>query len=157
MSRTIEMLGSQTLGHLHDAIYNAFDRGDEHMYEFQVGGKKPMDRKAARYTLKDAMEGSFGDDEAGNADRTAIGSLGLKTRQSFFYWFDFGDDWWHRISVVSIGQKAPGVKYPRVTQVVGKSPPQYPGEEEDDDEDDEDDEVEVEEEDKEGSDDEGSK
>jgi hypothetical protein len=41
--RTIQICGDQTLEDLHEAIFNAFDREDEHMYEFQVGGKGPMD------------------------------------------------------------------------------------------------------------------
>jgi len=39
MSRTIEIQGEQTLEDLHYAIFEAFDREDNHMYEFQVGGK----------------------------------------------------------------------------------------------------------------------
>jgi hypothetical protein len=50
----------------------------------------------------------------------------------FAYWFDYGDDWWHRIDVVRIADEAPKGKYPRVTERVGESPPQYPDWEEED-------------------------
>jgi pRiA4b ORF-3-like protein len=135
VSRTLQMTGNQTLADLHDAIYDAFDRDDEHLYEFQFG-KKPMDRNAPRYGMK--PEEGFGgfdeDDEAGDAEETTLDSLGLKARNRFFYWFDFGDDWWHRIDVLRVEDEAPPGKYPRVTERVGGSPPQYPDWEDEGDE-----------------------
>ena len=127
VSRTIEIRGDQTLEDLHFAIYDAYDRDDEHMYEFQFG-KKPMDRKAPRYVMSIAMEDPFGDIDvpSGCVDETTLDSLELAPRRQFFYWFDFGDDWWHKIKVVAIGDELPAGKFPRVTQRIGKSPPQYP-------------------------------
>jgi hypothetical protein len=49
VSRTIEIKGSNTLEDLHKIIFKAFDREDEHMYEFQVGGRGPQDPNARRY------------------------------------------------------------------------------------------------------------
>ncbi len=124
--RTIQVRGNQTLHALHNAIFDAFDREDEHMYEFQVGGKKPMDPKARCYVLPMAMDSPFEDRKpAGNVTRATIGSLGLKKGQAFYYWFDFGDDWWHQINVAAIEDKAPPGKYPKVIKRVGESPPQY--------------------------------
>ncbi len=40
--------------------------------------------------------------------------------------FDFGDDWWHKIKVKSIGAEVPRGKLPKVVERVGESPPQYP-------------------------------
>jgi len=54
--RTIEIKGSQMLETLHQIIFKAFDRQDEHMYEFQVGGEGPNDPNARRYGLKAAMD-----------------------------------------------------------------------------------------------------
>jgi hypothetical protein len=48
--RKIEIRGDQTLKDLHFAIFNAFDREEEHLYEYQIGGKGPHDPKAARYS-----------------------------------------------------------------------------------------------------------
>ena len=127
ISRTIQIRGHQSLQALHDAIFRAFDREEEHMYEFQIGGKGPYDPKANCYVLPMAMRDPFGDTKpAGDVTRTAIGSLGLKVGQALGYWFDFGDDWWHQINVIAIEDGAPPGKYPRVTKRVGKSPPQYP-------------------------------
>lgn len=122
ISRVIQIRGDQTLENLHYAIFEAFDRFDEHMYEFQFG-KGPNDPKADRYTLTGDFD--IGENVAGDVSDTTIDSLGLKVDQAFGYWFDFGDDWWHQINVVAIEEKVPKGKFPRITTRVGKSPPQY--------------------------------
>lgn len=132
ISRTIEIRGDQSLGDLHEAIFDAFDRWDEHLYEFQFG-KKPMDPMAKVYgvnppdfDLKFVMEARY----EGEADETRIDSLALRVRSKFFYWFDFGDDWWHKITVKGIQDDVPIDVYPRVSKRVGESPPQYPDQDE---------------------------
>jgi hypothetical protein len=91
VSRTIQIRGDQTLAELHRTIFDAFDREQEHMYEFQIGGEGPMDPRARRYVLPAGMHG--GDKPAGGVKSTTIESLGLKVNDLFGYWFDFGDDW----------------------------------------------------------------
>jgi hypothetical protein len=123
VSRTIQIRGDRTLAELHRAIFDAFDREDEHMYEFQIGGEGPMDPKARRYVLPAGMHG--GDKPAGGVQSTTIESLGLKVNDLFGYWFDFGDDWWHQVDVLAVEEKAARGKFPKVVKRVGKSPPQY--------------------------------
>lgn len=126
VSRTIAIRGNHTLADLHCTIFDAFDREDEHLYEFQIGGKRPMDPKARRYGPPVATIDLFGETEgAKDAERTTLTSLGLKIGDVFAYWFDFGDDWWHHIKVLAIAEGAPSGKLPRVTRRVGESPPQY--------------------------------
>ena len=139
VARTIQIRGDQTLEVLHEAIFDAFDRFDEHLYQFEIGGKKPMDRKAARYVMPEAMDNPFADVPDIDAGQTEIGSLGFKPRQVFFYWFDFGDDWWHKLKVLNVHEDAPPGEFPIVTARVGQSPPQYPGLDDEDDESDEED------------------
>src|SRR3954465_7608645 len=55
VSRTIQLRGDQTPEGLHHAIFDAYGRWEEHMYEFQFG-KGPMDSKARRYVLPNALE-----------------------------------------------------------------------------------------------------
>jgi hypothetical protein len=127
ISRMILIRGNQTLEDLHVAIFDAFDRFDEHMYEFQFG-KGPMDPDGLRYVLPMAFEDKFDYSDnrpAGRVDQTTIDSLALTVDQPFGYWFDFGDDWWHQIDVESIEDMVPPGEYPKVTERVGKSPPQY--------------------------------
>jgi hypothetical protein len=123
ISRTIEIRGHRTLADLHATIFKAFDREEEHMYEFQIGGKGPQDPKAKRYGLHETIEDSYGKRKL--ASDTPIGSLNFKVGEPFGYWFDFGDDWWHQINVINIKEEAPVGKYPKVTKREGASPPQY--------------------------------
>ena len=142
VARTILIRGDQTLEQLHDAIFTAYDRFDEHLYEFQVGGKRTMDPKARRYVLSGMGSELFDDPEAaGTVTDTTLDDLGLKDGEAFAYWFDFGDDWWHQINVVAIREGGGSGKYPRITAKVGESPPQYPDlDDEGDDEEDNDEE-----------------
>jgi hypothetical protein len=126
VTRTIAIKGGQTLADLHRAIFKAFDREEEHMYEFQVGGQGPNDPDAQRYGLNHPFAAAMGDDDLdGYVDATRICELGLAVNEVFGYWFDFGDDWWHMVEVVAIAEKAPKGKYPKITARIGDSPPQY--------------------------------
>jgi hypothetical protein len=125
ISRTIQIRGDQTLEDLHQVIFEAYDRFDEHFYEFQFGNG-PHDPKGKRYVLPEMVRQERGDRTiAGDVTETTIDSLGLKVEQPFGYWFDYGDDWWHQIDVLKIEEKSLPVALPRVTKRVGKSPPQY--------------------------------
>lgn len=128
--RRIEARGDTTLAELHEAIYAAFDRHDEHMFEFRLNDMRPMACKSRRYVLPFVLEDDSWDTEkpAGDVTTTTIGTLGLKEKDTFDYWFDFGDDWWHEISIISIVDRAPDLEksYPKVTSRTGDSPPQYP-------------------------------
>jgi hypothetical protein len=130
ISRTIQIRGDQTLEDFHHAIFTAYDRFDEHFYEFQFG-KGPHDPKGKRYVLPQMLQQERGEPTiAGDVTKTRIDSLGLKVDQPFGYWFDYGDDWWHQIDVMAIEEKVPRGKFPKVTKRIGKSPPQYTDEEE---------------------------
>ncbi len=124
ISRWIEIRGDQTLEKLHEAIFQAYDRWEEHLYEFQLG-KRPFDPDGPSYGVPDE---SSGKKESGDARTTTLDDLGLKPERAFGYCFDFGDNWFHQIQVERIEKAIPTVTYPRVIKRVGKSPPQYPDE-----------------------------
>jgi hypothetical protein len=121
ISRVIEIRGDQTLEQLHQAIFQAYDRWDQHLYEFQLG-KRPFDPDGPNYGVADGSPGKKG---PGDARTTKLDDLGLTPHRVFGYWFDFGDDWYHQVQVERIEQAIPTATYPRVTRRVGKSPPQY--------------------------------
>lgn len=127
MARTIQIQGNQTLADLHQAIFHAFDREDEHMYEFQVGGQGPHDPQARRYGLPAALDDGPEQAQEGDVTQTPLDALDLQVDEIFGYWFDFGDDWWHQVNVISIEENAPAGDYPKVTRRIGASPPQYAG------------------------------
>jgi hypothetical protein len=121
ISRVIEIRGDQTLEQLHNAIFQAYDRWDQHLYEFQLG-KRPFDPDGLNYGVAEGRPGKKG---PGDARTTRLDDLGLTPDRVFGYWFDFGDDWYHQVQVTRIEQAIPTVAYPRIIRRVGKSPPQY--------------------------------
>lgn len=134
--RRIAVRGNQTLDDLHGAIYDAFDRDDEHLYSFyfpKPGSKgRARIREAQEYTCGYAAEGPFGDESDAKTTDAKLTSLGLTPRRKFYYLFDFGDEWWHEITVEQTDAPAEKGKYPRIVEMKGASPPQYPDPDEDD-------------------------
>ncbi len=126
VSRTIQIRGDQTLEDLHDVIFTAFDREDDNMYEFRLGNG-PHDPEGRYYVLPSELSGKSSKRKmiAGDVTKTRIATLGLKPADVFTYWFDFSDDWMHRVTVVSIEEKTVQGKYPRTIGRVGESPSQY--------------------------------
>jgi hypothetical protein len=120
-----------TLEILHDAIYEVFERFDPHLYEFQLDTKKPFDKPGRIYTINPKHLGPpvWGMDppSAGYVNETTLGALGLKPGDTFLYWFDFGDDWWHEIEVLENAPDAPAPGLPLVQDHLSKGdiPPQY--------------------------------
>jgi hypothetical protein len=85
VSRTIEIRGDQTLARLHATIFAAFDRDDEHLYEFQIGGRRPMDPLATRYGLPEPRGFGFAlgaPDPVKSAARAKLEVLGLERPRS---------------------------------------------------------------------------
>jgi len=118
--RIIEIKENQMLSSLHKAIFKAFDRFDEHQYSFFLSSKH-YDRESEYI--------SPGPDTGGMsklASRIRIDSLALYSAKKFLYLFDYGDEWWHEVELISVTKKITRGSYPRVAKKQGKSPPQYP-------------------------------
>lgn len=118
IARTIQMLGSHTLEDLHDVIFEAFNREEEHLWEFLIGGKDRYDKKNKHYG-PDMLE------RATDATETTLNSLNLKEGDAFGYVFDFGDDWEHSIFVTKIEETDKKKMEPKIVKRTGKAPPQY--------------------------------
>ncbi len=140
--RNIAIQDGHTLHDLHNIIFEAFDRDDEHMYSFFFphSGKKLNPRKIRQssdeythpYACEDREMFDSGS-EAHDASAVTIESLDLTEGQVFYYLFDFGDEWWHEITVEKIDGTADDEKYPRIIERKGDSPEQYPDPDEDED------------------------
>jgi len=116
--RLVEIRGNQTLADLHEVIFNAFDRFDEHLYSFYIG-----DKEFALILPEEALP----DDKLVSADRAVIEDLGLDVGNWLTYLFDYGDEWWHVVELVKIEEcSESSTNYPRVVEKRGQSPPQYP-------------------------------
>ena len=134
--RLLVLRGDQTLHDLHETIYLAFDRYDEHLYTFyfprartrqQGFGLQPREYASPNATReKDYFDGP----KRFNAARTRLDGLHLRVGQTFEYLFDFGDMWWHELKVVGIEPVDPKNELPMVAERHGDSPEQYPPNEE---------------------------
>lgn len=55
-----------------------------------------------------------------------LDELNLAEKEYIYYWFDFGDDWLHRIRIEKITQSDDADSYRfTVIKAVGEMPPQY--------------------------------
>jgi len=120
--RIIDIKGNQMLSSLHKAIFKAFNRFEEHQYSFFLSNK-PFDRES-EYT----SAGISADGTSKLATRIRIDSVELYGGPKFLYLFDYGDEWWHNVELISVTQRVTRANYPRVVKKQGKSPPQYSSE-----------------------------
>jgi len=115
--RLIEIEEDADLETLHLAIQASVDFDNDHLYEFFIANN-PTGGEKERF-----------DDENGGLWERPIGKMfPLPNHKKLFYLFDYGESWYFKITK---GRKKPmpaesGVRYPRIVEVVGKNPQQYP-------------------------------
>ena len=138
--RKIAIREGQNLHDLHNFIFDAFDRDDEHLYSFffphsaKKFNPRNIYKSSDEYTHPsnyeaDSVDGS----ERQNAAMSTIESLDLTEGRVFYYLFDFGDEWWHEITIENTDGAADEGEYPRTIERNGVSPEQYPDPDEDED------------------------
>ena len=103
----------QTFEDLHGIIFEAFNREEEHLYCFDIGG-----------TRISSPECEFEYDEL-NASKTKLKEMNFEVGDSFGYLFDFGDEWRHDIELQKITPVKDGETYPQILNSHGEVPPQY--------------------------------
>ena len=129
--RIIEASENCTFDDFHDAIFQAFDRYDDHLYSFFITRKDTKNMQSI-YSAPEITHPQNLEDIMGFRKRkkstanTRIGDVGLNENDVFHYLFDFGDDWWHRIRVQNINETKSKKKHIKLFKSVGESPPQYP-------------------------------
>lgn len=129
ISRVMDIRGNQTLHELHRAIFEAFGRWEEHLYEFNLG-VAPSDQSQTYF-----YSGGWDTDDSNgwNPETTVLDVLDLSVDRCFGYTFDMGDQWEHIIKVIAIKEIPGKGKYPRIVKKVGKAPPQHPQDDASDD------------------------
>lgn len=122
--RDLELAGTSSLEDLAAAIVGAFGFDFDHAFGFYSGSGFHYHDAAERYEL-------FAD--MGDADPGVKGVRRIKLSTAFpepgkemLFLFDYGDEWRFKVKLTGLGQKEPGVSYPRVVKQVGTAPPQYP-------------------------------
>jgi len=118
--RIIDIKENQMLSSLHKAIFRAFDRVEEHEYSFFLS-RKPQD-KETEFT----SPGAGTDENTKLATRIRIDSLPLYGGPKFLYLFDYQNECWHDVELLSVTKRVTRASYPKIVQKQSKSPPQYP-------------------------------
>ena len=103
----------QTFEDLHEIIFEAFNRAEEHLYSFDIGG-----------TQVSSPDCELDDDEL-DASETKLEEISFEVGDGFGYLFDFGDEWQHDIELLEIVPVEKTGEYPRILNSHGEPPPQY--------------------------------
>ena len=127
-SANIELDQLSTLEELHEAIQEAVNFDDEHLYSYFVARADTAGKREY-----------FDDDNGLVFSKTLKDMFPLPRDRSLFYLFDWGDEW---VFKIALSRKRPhepvnGLEYPRVVSESGARPVQYPEDEYDEDEDEE--------------------
>ena len=117
--RVIEMLDDQTLADLHEGIQDAFGWDRDHLYAFFLSGRA-WDRLTAIFCS------DCDDEQPPLADEMPLSALALKPGSRFLYLFDFGDELHHDVEVLEVLPAPASGTFPRIAEVRGEAPPQYP-------------------------------
>lgn len=130
--RQIDILGSQTLVDLHEIIFDAFDRYDEHLYSFFLTRKIQKSTRKISESDEYSLPSSFDDNpffrkkKKQDVKKTKIAFLHLNVKEKMYYLFDYGDEWWHEITLLSTYNSNKSLGFPKLIKKVGDSPDQYP-------------------------------
>jgi Plasmid pRiA4b ORF-3-like protein len=117
VSAKVAVAGHEHLTALHDAIQQAFNWENDHLYSFWLDGEFWGDA-AAELVIPGAP-----DTDSRTAD-VPVDELRLKAGARIAYVFDYGDEW--RV-MLTLGKRVDGGDArPRVSDQRGTAPPQYP-------------------------------
>lgn len=126
--RRVALSHKHTLDDLHNAIQQAFQFGNDHLYAFFMDGKA-WSRKSAYWSPHDQSLPS--------ASKAFIGSIPLHENQQFLYVFDFGSEWHFTVIFEGCDTTIHPPLRPVMLESAGKAPSQYGDDNFDEDEDDE--------------------
>jgi hypothetical protein len=95
--RIIEASENCTFDDLHETIFQAFDRFDEHLYSFFITREDARNIRtiynAPKITHPMGVVDIMGFEKKPKlTNKTRIGDVGLNEKDVFHYLFDFGDD-----------------------------------------------------------------
>ncbi len=129
--RQIDILGHQTLEDFHKIIFHAFDRFAEHLYSFFLT-RTPQKSIRKIYEAPEFCESDdfqffllFRRKDRYDVLETQIDFLELKEKDKMYYLFDYGDSWWHEITLLSMCETDEKKDFPKIVKIVGESPEQY--------------------------------
>jgi len=124
--RVIEIADETTLYDLHLIIQDLVNFENDHLFEF-FAGRHCRNRKI---TFVDESSWDFDYEKAmDDYEQIALKDIyPLAKGLQLFYHFDFGDDWYFKITRTRKKPKVEekGVEYPKLIESIGQAPQQYP-------------------------------
>jgi len=113
--RRIGISGNHELEVLSDAILNAFDFDDDHLYQFTYKNRKGISVEVyAPYFNEDP-----------STTEVRIGEMGLNPGDTLLYLYDFGDQWEFSLILEKIDENKKEISTPVLLESYGESPEQY--------------------------------
>lgn len=94
--RRVLVPGHFTFYRFHKVIQFAFGWSGAHSYEFSPSGW------GSNPTIGSHFENYFGDGPELDSNVVNISKIFTKENQKFVYIYDFGDEWWHKITLEKI-------------------------------------------------------
>lgn len=115
--RRVDVPLGQNLKGLHDVIQAVFGWQDQHLFEFQIAGK--------RYGIPNPEW----DEERKvlQAKSIRLADVISKGINRFSYTYDFGDNWEHTIAIEAVADGDPAIKYPHFVDGARRGPPEDVG------------------------------
>lgn len=128
--RVIEIQSDATFLDLHEAIQEAVDFDNDHLFDFYIG-RHPNSRA---YSVGGESNWDTFNPVKAYGEIPLSSLWPLPSGMKLYYLFDFGDNWIFQVNKTRHKDKIaiPGVKYPRVIEAKGKNPEQYPDWDEED-------------------------
>lgn len=113
--REVEVPSNMTLTGLHGVMQALMGWHDAHLWAFEHNDQRfePADPDASA-PLQPAVD----------PDQLTLGTLLASRGDGLRYNYDFGDDWWLGIKVVSVGKPQPKLRYPRCLAGERAGPPE---------------------------------
>lgn len=100
--RRLDVASDLTLAELHLVIQAAFDWGGHHLHRFISGDRWTGEQFVTEFELDEE------EDEATLESVIRIDQLLAQPCDRLFYWYDYGDDWWHTIKLERTEGRADG-------------------------------------------------
>jgi hypothetical protein len=116
--REIEVPGDASFWDLHVAMQDAMGWLDYHLHQFTV--PHPRTRRPLTFGIHNLLQDC--DDPPGWA--TQIATVFTVSNPTGRYVYDFGDDWWHTITLIDVIKRDFTVRYPRCVGGARAGPPE---------------------------------
>ena len=121
ISRELLVPSNLRLDRLHDVMQIVMGWENAHLHEFSNGVRGPDE---LRFGPKlDEFADGFGP-PLRDESKASLMDLAPVKGSKFRYWYDFGDDWHHDVTVVSVAEAKPGIPELVCLKAAGACPPE---------------------------------